>query len=63
MVDLKLQVKTNKDKIVKMSVMGEVASPVSRSAYRITRYTSRGWRDYLQSQGWRSRYRMESRPR
>ncbi|MHA2044972.1 MAG: DUF4438 domain-containing protein [Candidatus Thorarchaeota archaeon] len=33
-----MQVKTNKDKIVKMSVMGEVASPVSRSAYRITHY-------------------------
>ncbi|MHA1575935.1 MAG: DUF4438 domain-containing protein [Candidatus Thorarchaeota archaeon] len=31
-----MKVKTNEDKIVKISVMGEVASPVSRSAYRIT---------------------------
>ncbi|MHA2024261.1 MAG: DUF4438 domain-containing protein [Candidatus Thorarchaeota archaeon] len=31
-----MQVKTNEDKIVKISVMGEVASPVARSAYRIT---------------------------
>jgi hypothetical protein len=31
-----MQVKTNEDKLVKISVMGEVASPVARSAYRIT---------------------------
>jgi hypothetical protein len=31
-----MQVKTNEDRIVKISVMGEVASPVARSAYRIT---------------------------
>ncbi|OLS20799.1 MAG: hypothetical protein ThorAB25_27690, partial [Candidatus Thorarchaeota archaeon AB_25] len=31
-----MQVRTNVDKIVKISVMGEVASPVARSAYRIT---------------------------
>lgn len=31
-----MQVNTNEDKIVKISVMGEVASPVTRSAYRIT---------------------------
>jgi len=31
-----MKVKTNEDKIVKISVMGEIASPVSRSAYRIT---------------------------
>jgi len=36
MVDLKMQVKTNEDKLVKISVIGEVASPVARSAYRIT---------------------------
>ncbi|MHA1666609.1 MAG: DUF4438 family protein, partial [Candidatus Thorarchaeota archaeon] len=31
-----MKVKTNEDKIVKISVMGEIASPVARSAYRIT---------------------------
>ncbi|TFH00003.1 DUF4438 domain-containing protein [Candidatus Thorarchaeota archaeon] len=31
-----MKVKTNEDKIVKISVMGEVASPVAGSAYRIT---------------------------
>lgn len=31
-----MKVKTNEDKLVKISVMGEVASPVARSAYRIT---------------------------
>ncbi|MGY5860503.1 MAG: DUF4438 domain-containing protein [Candidatus Thorarchaeota archaeon] len=31
-----MKVKTNEDKIVKVSVMGEVASPVARTAYRIT---------------------------
>jgi len=31
-----MQFKTNQDKIVKISVIGEVASPVARSAYRIT---------------------------
>ncbi len=31
-----MQVKTNEEKLVKISVMGEVASPVARSAYRIT---------------------------
>ncbi|TET08280.1 MAG: DUF4438 domain-containing protein [Candidatus Thorarchaeota archaeon] len=31
-----MQVKTNEDKLVKISVMGEVASPVARTAYRIT---------------------------
>ncbi len=31
-----MQVKTNEDKLVKISVIGEVASPVARSAYRIT---------------------------
>ena len=31
-----MKVKTNEDKIVKISVMGEVASPVARTAYRIT---------------------------
>ncbi|MFW9768909.1 MAG: DUF4438 domain-containing protein [Candidatus Thorarchaeota archaeon] len=31
-----MQVKTNESKIVKISVMGEVASPVARSPYRIT---------------------------
>ncbi|MFW9926234.1 MAG: DUF4438 domain-containing protein [Candidatus Thorarchaeota archaeon] len=31
-----MQVKTNEDKLVKISVMGEIASPVTRSAYRIT---------------------------
>lgn len=31
-----MQVKTNQDKIVKISVMGEIASPVARTAYRIT---------------------------
>jgi hypothetical protein len=36
MVDSIMQVKTNEDKIVKISVMGEIASPISRSPYRIT---------------------------
>ncbi|MGY5878961.1 MAG: DUF4438 domain-containing protein [Candidatus Thorarchaeota archaeon] len=31
-----MKIKTNEDKIVKISVMGEVASPVARTAYRIT---------------------------
>ncbi len=31
-----MHVRTNEDKLVKISVMGEVASPVARSAYRIT---------------------------
>ncbi len=31
-----MKVNTNEDKIVKISVMGEIASPVARSAYRIT---------------------------
>jgi hypothetical protein len=31
-----MQVKTNEDKLVKISVMGEVASPISKSAYNIT---------------------------
>ncbi|MFW9870414.1 MAG: DUF4438 domain-containing protein [Candidatus Thorarchaeota archaeon] len=31
-----MQVKTNEDKLVKISVMGEIASPVARSAYRIS---------------------------
>lgn len=31
-----MKVKTNEDKIVMISVMGEVASPVARTAYRIT---------------------------
>ena len=31
-----MKIKTNEDKIVKISVMGEVASPISRSAYRVT---------------------------
>jgi len=31
-----MKIKTNEDKIVKISVMGEVASPVSRTAYRVT---------------------------
>ncbi len=31
-----MKVKTNEDRIVKISVMGEIASPVARSAYRIT---------------------------
>ncbi len=31
-----MKVKTNEDKIVKISVLGEVASPVARTAYRIT---------------------------
>ena len=36
MVDSIMQVKTNEDKIVKISVIGEIASPVKRSPYRIT---------------------------
>ncbi len=31
-----MQVRTNEDKIVKISVIGEIASPVKRSPYRIT---------------------------
>ncbi len=31
-----MELNTNKDKLVKISVIGEVASPVARSAYRIT---------------------------
>lgn len=31
-----MKVKTNEDKLVKISVMGEIASPTTRSAYRIT---------------------------
>lgn len=31
-----MQIRTNEDKLVKISVLGEVASPVARSAYRIT---------------------------
>jgi hypothetical protein len=31
-----MHVKTNEDKLVKISVLGEIASPVARSAYRIT---------------------------
>lgn len=31
-----MKVKTNVDKLVKISVIGEIASPVTRSAYRIT---------------------------
>ncbi len=31
-----MKVKTNEDKLVKISVMGEIASPVTRTAYRIT---------------------------
>jgi len=31
-----MKVNTNEDKLVKISVMGEIASPVARSAYRIT---------------------------
>ena len=31
-----MQVKTNEDKVVKISVIGEIASPVKRSPYRVT---------------------------
>ncbi|MHA2303330.1 MAG: DUF4438 domain-containing protein, partial [Candidatus Thorarchaeota archaeon] len=31
-----MTIKTNEDKLVKISVIGEIASPVTRSAYRIT---------------------------
>jgi hypothetical protein len=35
-VDSTMQVKTNEDKVVKISVIGEIASPVKRSPYRVT---------------------------